>query len=298
MFLKNIFYFIAESWKGLFRNGWMSLASIGVVALTLFMLSVFVLINLNVQHWAQAIKEEVEIVLYIDEEATSSQRETLRDELEEHSEVAEYEFVSREEALQRLEAQLGPRGDLLEGYQNPEENPLRDSYEVTTEVPEQVPQVARELRNSPGVAELFYGEDVVENLFSFTRVLQLAMMGLMVALAATATFLISHTIRLTVMLRKREIMIMKYVGATNWFIRWPFLLEGINLGILGTVLPLVGIYFGYQEIMVWTEANLYFLPPMVPLEEALTEASRLVVPLGMALGILGSIVSIGKYLKV
>jgi len=297
-FIKNIPFFILESWKGLFRNGWMSLASVAVVAITLFMLSVFVLITLNVQHWAEVIKDEVEIVLYIDENATSSEEASLQEKLDEHQEVSSYNYVSRDEALQRLETQLGSRGDLLSGYDNPRENPLRDSYEVRTEIPEQVPQVAEEIAQYPAVAEIFYGEDVVENLFSATRVLQIAMMALMGALAVTATFLISHTIRLTVMLRRKEIMIMKYVGATNWFIRWPFLLEGFNLGLLGTVFPMVGIYFGYYQVQEWFESHMQFMPSMVSMPEAFIDVAMLVVPLGMVLGILGSTVSIGKYLKV
>ena len=298
MFFRNIPFFIGESWKGLFRNGWMSLASIAVVAITLFMLSVFVLISLNVQNWAQIIKDEVEIVLYVDEDATSSEKNSLQDKLASHPEVTEFQYVSQSEALERLEVQLGERADLLEGYNNPQENPLRASYEVRTEIPEQVPHVAEELAEYDGVAEMYYGEDVVENLFTVTRVLQIAMLTLMGALAVTATFLISHTIRLTVMLRRREIMIMKYVGATNWFIRWPLLLEGFNLGLLGTVLPMAVIYFGYQEVKEWFMSYLQFLPSMVSMPEAFTDVAVMVVPLGMVLGVLGSVVSIGRYLKV
>lgn len=298
MLFKNMLFFMAESWKGLFRNGWMSLASIGVVAVTLFLLSVFVLLNVNVQHWTETIKDDVEIVVHVEEEASSSELDSLREKLHAHQSIEEVEFIPKEEALDRLEGQLGDQADLLEGYDNPEDNPLRDSFEVRTEIPEEVPRVAEELEGYPGAAEVFYGEDVVENLFAFTRVLQWTMVGLMGALAITATFLISHTIRLTVMLRKREIMIMKYVGATNWFIRWPFLLEGINLGVLGTIIPILAVHFGYHYAQDWVEANLLFLPSMVPPLEALHQVAVLVVPLGMVLGVLGSVISIGRYLRV
>jgi len=298
VFFRNMIFFIAESWKNLFRNGWMSIASIGVVAVTLFILSVFVLVNLNVHHITEEVKDDIEIALYIDEEAGGEERNQLLEKLRNHPDIAEFEFISKEEGLERLREQMGEEAGLLEGYDNPEENPLRDSYEISTSIPEQVPQVAGELETYPAVGSVEYGSEVVENLFSFTRVLQITVMALMVALALTATFLISHTIRLTMMLRKREIMIMKYVGATNWFIRWPFLFEGFNLGVLGTVLPLAGIYFGYQSVLEWIEGNLPFIPPLVSHEAAMWEVSHVVVPLGVVLGILGSAISIGRYLKV
>ncbi len=297
MFLKNIIFFILESWKGLFRNGWMSIASVGVVAITLFILSVFVLLNHNVRHWSGIIKDEVEIVVYVDDEATLEERRQLRRKLDEYPEVDTVNLVTKEEALERLRDQMGDSG-ILEGYDNPRENPLRDSYEVRAGIPEQVPRLAEEMQGFPAVGSIRYGEEIVERLFSFTRVLQLAVMGLMVALAVTATFLISHTIRLTVLLRKREIMIMKYVGATDWFIRWPFVLEGFNLGLLGTVIPLVAVYYGYQEVVLWMEANLNFLPPLLPLQEAMWETSILVIPLGLTLGVMGSMISIGRFLRV
>ncbi len=298
MLFRNILFFMGESWKNLFRNGWMSLASIGVVAVTLFILSVFVLINMNVHHLTEVIEQDVEIALYIDEEATSDEREQLVENLRNHPEIKKADFVSKEEGLERLRDQLGEENGLLEGYENPEDNPLRDAYEISMHDPEAVSSVAREIETYPAVGGVEFGEDVVENLFDFTGVLQVTVMGLMVALALTATFLISHTIRLTVMLRKREITIMKYVGATNWFIRWPFLFEGFNLGLLGTVIPLVGIYFGYESVLQWIDANLKFFPSLIPLETAMGQVIILVVPLGMALGIIGSLISMGRYLKV
>jgi len=298
VFFRNLPFFIVESWKGLFRNGWMSLASIGVVAITLLLLGLFVLINLNVQNWTQAIKEEVEIAVYVEEEATEAEKNQLENSMKNNPDIKKVIYVSGEDAMDRLSQQWGGQADIVEGYDNPQDNPLLSSFEVQAEDPEEVPRLARELEGLTGVDEVIYGEGVVEDLFAFTNVLKLAVMGVMAAMAVTATFLISHTIRLTVMLRRKEITIMKYVGATNWFIRWPFVLEGINLGILGTVLPLAIIYFAYQEALVWVEENLYFLPPMVPLYDALHETGLLVVPLGVALGVMGSIFSLGKYLKV
>lgn len=297
MYFRNALYFLGEAWKGLFKNGWMSLASIGVVAFTLLMLGVFCLLNVNVQHWSQVLKDQVEMAVYIDDEATYEQRARIETAVNTHSLVNSVKYVTKEEGFARLQAQLGGRADLLEGYDNKIHNPLRDSFEVRAKQPEQIPQIAQDLKDLPGVGDIFYSSDVVNNLTMFIRAMQYVAIGLMMALAFMAAFLVSHTIRLTVMLRQKEIMIMKYVGATDWFIRWPFLLGGVNLGILGAVIPLVGLYFGYGYLLHWAQYNLFFLP-MVSLQKAFWEATIMVAPLGLALGTVGSMFSIARFLKV
>ncbi len=273
----------------------MSIASIGVVIVTLLMLGGFMVLSLNIRHITDTVKEQVEIVVYIDDEATTAERNELHEKLTAHSDLKEVRFVSRQEALYRLQEQWG---DLLEGYDAAAENPLRDSYEISIVVPESVASVSAELEQYPGVGSVFYGEGMVENLFAVTKVLQIVGLILMVGLAVTAVFLIAHTIKLTVYIRSKEIMIMKYVGATNWFIRWPFILEGLTMGFLGAVLPLAALYFIYQASVDWVVAsNLLFLS-LIPVPVILFELAKYLVPLGTGLGILGSVFSMGRFLRV
>jgi cell division transport system permease protein len=291
----GFFYAWGEALKSLYRNRWMSIASVGVVVVTLLMLGTFMMVSLNVTHITDAVKSQVEIVVYVDDDAALEQQNQLQGRLTAHSELAEVRFVSREEAFERLQSQSG---DLLEGYNIDEENPLRNSYEIRTVVPESVTEIARELEGYPAVASVYYGKGVVENLFNVTRALQLVALGLMVLLAITAVFLIAHTIKLTVYIRSREIMIMKYVGATNWFIRWPFVLEGLALGLLGAVLPLFALYYIYQLSVDWVVTNnLHFLS-LIPVSAIIIELAKYLVPLGTGLGILGSSFSMGRFLKV
>jgi cell division transport system permease protein len=288
-------YAWGEAFRSLYRNRWMSIASVGVVVVTLLMLGTFMMISLNITHITDVVKSQVEIVVYVDENAAPDQQSQLQARLTAHSELSEVRFVSREEALQRLQGQLG---DLLEGYEVDEENPLRDSYEIRTVVPESVTEIAQELEGYPAVASVYYGQGVVENLFNVTRALQLVALGLMVLLAVTAVFLIAHTIKLTVYIRSREIMIMKYVGATNWFIRWPFVLEGLTLGLLGALLPLIILFYLYQLSVDWVVANNLLFLSLLPVSAIMFELAKYLVPLGTGLGILGSSFSMGRFLKV
>lgn len=288
---------MGEALKNMLRNGWMSVASIGVVSITLLILGSFMVLSFNVALFTQDIKEQVQIVLFIDETSDAETVLKLQKMLASHPQLEEARYVSKEEAMERLKGQLGDRAYLLEGIDVAEENPLRDRYQLRTKVPEDVPAVAKEIAGYPGVGYLDYGKGVVEPLFQFTGLVRWIGLMFMVGLAVTAIFLIAHTIRLTVYIRRKEIMIMKYVGATDWFIRWPFIFEGSILGTVGAVVPLVIIYYGYQAAIFWLHANIHFIP-LIPTENVMGEIIRVIIPLGVALGMLGSSISVRRFLKV
>lgn len=297
MLFRRLAYFWGEAFKSFYRNFWVSLASIGVVVVTLLMLGTLVAINRNVEYVTETVKQQVEIVVYIDDQASISERNELRRQLAGDPNLREVRFVPREEALGRLKEQFGARGNFLEPYDSAGQNPLRDSYEISTVIPEDVPRVAGAVERYPAVGEVFYGQGYVEPLFTTTRALQVAGLILMGALAVTAIFLISHTIGLAVLLRRKEIMIMRYVGATSWFIRGPFILEGLTLGLLGAVLPLVAFYYTYNAATGWIGTNLPFIS-LLPAVEIMGQLAKLLLPLGVGLGVLGSMFSLGRYLRV
>ena len=295
MFISGFFYIIGETFKGLYRNRWMCITSTGVVMVTLLMLGLFMLVNLNISHITETVKEQVEIVVYIDENADQETLDELGQRLSRHSGIAEVRYVSSDEHMSRLHRQLGA---MLEGYDSGLDNPLLASYEIRTNSPESIVPMAEEFESYPGVSNVFYGQGYVENLFAVTGVIQMVGLALMVGLSITAVFLISHTIKLTVMMRKREISIMKYVGATNWFIRWPYVLEGLLMGFVGAVLPLVGLYYIYEFSVEWVEVNNLAFLTLLPAHQVITELAKYLVPLGTGLGILGSIFSMGRFLRV
>jgi cell division transport system permease protein len=295
MFISGMFHIIGETFKGLFRNRWMCLTSTGVVMITLLMLGLFMLVNMNVSHITDTVKEQVEIVVYIDDQADEATVSDLRQRLSGHHAVAEVFYVSSEEHMSRLQRQLG---GILEGYDTALENPLLASYEIKTKVPESVVSLAQEIEAYPGVSEVFYGQGYVENLFAVTGVIQIVGLALMAGLSITAVFLISHTIKLTVMMRKREIAIMKYVGATNWFIRWPFLLEGLLMGFAGAILPMAALYYIYQYSVEWVAVNNLIFLSLLPVQLVIIELAKYLVPLGTGLGVLGSAFSMGRFLRV
>ncbi len=297
MHIRSLFYFFGEALKSILRNGWMSLASVAVVAITLLILGSFMVLNRNVNEFTRHIKEDVQIVLYVEEEASAAVQMELQQKLVAHPEMQEVRFVSKSEAMERLVDRLGDRAHLVEYYMNEESNPLRNSYELRTRIPEDIPQVAREIESYPGVDYVDYGSGVVEPLFQFTGVVRWVGLLFMGGLAVTAVFLISHTIRLTVYIRRKEIMIMKYVGATEGFIRWPFIFEGLILGLVGALIPIFIIQYSYRTAVLWMQDNIYFIS-MLPPEAVMEELVTVLIPLGMILGVVGSGISVRRFLKV
>ncbi len=295
MFISGFFYIIGETFKGLYRNRWMCITSTGVVVVTLLMLGIFMLVNLNIGFITDTVKEQVEIVIYIDEAADEAELEQLERMLLNHGLLEEVRYVSSEEHMDRLRRQLGR---VLEGYDAEQDNPLLASYEVKTLLPDNVVPLAREFETYPAVSAVFYGQGYVENLFAVTGVIQMVGLGLMVGLSITAVFLIAHTIKLTVMMRQKEISIMKYVGATNWFIRWPYILEGLLMGFVGAALPLLGLYFIYQYSVEWITVNELVFLSLLPVELVILELAKYLIPLGIGLGILGSTFSMSRFLRV
>ncbi len=288
-------YYLTETLHSILRNAWMSFASAGAVAVTLFILGSFMLLNVNVEYLTNQIKDQVEIIAYVDEHLPASETDRLRVALIRLERVEEVRFVSRQEALQRLKEDLGE--EVVAGFEAEGRNPLRDSFEIRTIVPEDIPAVAAQLEGLPGIARVDYGTGVVERLFRVSGAVKWVGLFFMAGLTLTALFLIANTIKLTVAARSTEIMIMKFVGATEWFVRWPFFLEGLALGSLGALVTVLALVYLYGQTVTMAQAYLSFLP-LVPPQEILRRTAMILLVLGATIGGAGSLLSMRRFLKV
>jgi cell division transport system permease protein len=295
--LKNFAYFLKVALKSLARNRWMSLASIGVVSVTLLLLGIFIVVNYNVDLLTRQVKEQVEIVVYVKDANTPEVTDALRVRIIEMPEIQEVYFVSKLEALERLKESFGDKAYLLEGYDDDALNPLPNSFEIKTTIPEDIAAVAQRIEGFAGVDWVDYGEDFLERLFIVTRGIKAAVFIFAIVLGLTALFLISNTIKLAVFSRSDEIMIMKYVGATDWFIRWPFLFEGMIMGFVGAAIPLIIMNYGYGLMVDWLQTQVMFLA-FVPTQMVMDEVIRVLIPMGVIIGGVGSMFSTHRFLKV
>ena len=296
---------IREGSKSIIRNGWMTFASIGSISISLFILGVFLLLAVNVNYLAQQIEKQIEIRVYLEVNTPQDEITSLQNAIAAIPEVSKVTFVSKEEGLEFLRDRLGESGKtLLEGFDG-ENNPLNDSFTVEVKDPHQVPSVARQIASlndgkfPKPIYKVNYGQGTVETLFKVTRIIQNVGLVLVAGLALTSMFLISNTIKLTIFARNREISIMKLVGATNGFIRWPFFIEGALLGIIGSLIPAGILLYGYWKLLVISRVELSLLMvELKPFEEISVILAALLLGIGVLIGIWGTLISVRKYLRV
>lgn len=295
MKIRTTEYFIREVFLSLKRNNWMSVASIGTVAVSLFIFGMFLMLVMNMNKMAETLESQVQINVYLEDSVGREDARDIGRELEEMQGVEKVAFISREDAMERFKERLGDQSTLLDALEDT--NPLPDAFEVTLTRPELVKTAAESIEQFDGVESAKYGQDVMEHLFEITRLIRIFGFSLMLVLALATLFIISNTIRLTVFARRKEIAIMKYVGATDWFIRWPFVLEGMVLGLFGSLLAAVLLRATYTGIAGKVYETLAFFP-LIPEQPFLTYITVIVILNGMAVGAVGSAVSIKRFLKV
>jgi cell division transport system permease protein len=241
------------------------------------------------------LESQVQVTVYIKDGTGKEKIAELGDEIKKLPGVAKVDFVGKDEALRHFAERLGERKELLDSLGS--NNPLPDAYEVHMDSPEQVKSAVTRISRLDNVEETMFGQEVIEQLFSLTRILRVGGVVLIIFLALATLFIISNTIRITVFSRRKEVNIMKYVGATDWFIRWPFLLEGMLLGLAGSLLAVILLVWSYGMIIDQIHASLPFLP-LVPRTPLLYYASVFLVIAGMGIGALGSSISLRKFLQV
>ncbi|MFY0543203.1 permease-like cell division protein FtsX [Brevibacillus sp. H7] len=289
---------VREGVKNLGRNGWMTFASISAVAITLLILGVFLILALNVNHFAQSVEKQVEIRVFLDVLANKDNIQQVEHNIRAIPKVESVVFIPKDEGLKQFKESLGEQAKLFEGLE--EDNPLPDMFVVKTKLPQDTAAVAKQIKTIEFVNKVNYGEGTVEKLFAWTGTIRNVGIAFILGLGFTAMFLIANTIKLTIVARRREIEIMKLVGATNWFIRWPYFVEGLMMGVIGAVIPIVLLGISYHYLLDAINASLptaqlFKLLPLFPLAN---QVALTLIAIGAFIGIWGSLVSVRRFLKV
>lgn len=286
-----------ESFKSLGRNGWMTFASASAVTVTLILVGVFFVIMMNLNKVATTIEEDVEIRVHIDVAANEQDQQVLRQKIEGIPEVKTVEYSPKENELNNLIESLGEEGEAFKLFE--QDNPLNDVFIVKTKNPTDTMKAAKQIEKMEYASKVKYGQGQVEKLFSFVNVSRNVGLVLIVGLLFTAMFLISNTIKITIVSRRKEIEIMRLVGATNAFIRWPFFLEGLWLGLLGSIIPIALVatayYYAYDYLAPKLQGNFIQLLEFTPF---IYQVSSLLILMGALIGVWGSLMSVRKFLKV
>jgi cell division transport system permease protein len=295
MRLNTIRYYFREAFHSIYRNNWISIASVGVVAVSLLILGSSLLMVLNANHLATGLESSVEISIFVQDKASPAEVQALEGQIRALPDVASVEFVPKGRALEEMKRNLGDKKDILAGLED--KNPLPDTLRVKAVNVELVAPLTRQFEVLPQVDQVRYGQGVVEKLMALSRWVRTAGLITMALLGAAAVFLIATTIRLSVFARRREIEIMKFLGATNWFVRFPFLLEGMILGLCGSLLASLVIYFGYLSLVGNLQLSLPFME-LITDRRVIEPVLEGILLLGLLIGALGSMISMRRFLKV
>ena len=293
---------LRQGFSGLWRNRVMTLVAIGSVTAVLLVLGLSLLTIININSLADYIESSVEIKAFLEEELDSSQVQTIGERIARVQGVKEIDFETKEMALQKYREQLGDDGSLLEGLEG-ENNPFPSSYIVKVEDPNTIGSIADEIAVFKGVEEVQYGKDVVERLLASTNLIRVVGTVLICILAFISVFIISNTIKMTVVARRKEIRIMKYIGATDSFIRFPFIIEGLMMGIIGAAFAsgmVAAIYNYFYKSMHSSFGGIFVMISgyLAPYSQSLYDTSLILLGVGMVIGVAGSGISLRRFLKV
>lgn len=293
--LKSMF---KQSGQSIVRSRNMSMASIGSVSATLIILGMVLILVLNMSNITNTTKEDFDQVqAYLELELTPEQVESVGDKLKNIEGVKSAQFVSKEQALENMKDRLEENKSMLDGL---ESNPFQNIYTVYLEEVEQTDVVVKELEKVEGIDEVIYYKDLLDKLIKIADVTRIGGIAIIGVLLIISIFIISNTIKITVIARQTEISIMKYVGATNGFIRGPFIIEGTLLGLMGSLISILVVSSSYKYILGALDTSLTEMLStyIIPAGAIMNDIIIIFISLGVGIGMLGSIISLRKFLKV
>jgi cell division transport system permease protein len=302
-------YFISETWSSFRRNWVMSLVAVSIIYISLLLVGAFFLMSSVINEMASSFESKVSIQVFLKDDAADTDVQALQAAIQQMPNVKSIAYVTKDQALAIFKERTKNTPQLVEQLRN---NPLPASIEVALVSPREVqgvvdlivknPLTAKVVKTpanlgTPKDTDIRYGQNVVEALFAATGVVRLFALGFLILLLIVSLVLIGNTIRLAIYSRRREIGIMRLVGASNWFIRTPFLLEGVLQALIGSVLAILTLLAAQAVIVPWLQGNLKFIPVTIG-GVTMAQLSALLILSGVVIGLLGSGSAIRRYLKV
>ncbi len=289
---------IRDAFKSVFRNFSLSLASISCITITLIIVAISILITFNVQNFTKEMEKDLTIVVFLDNDANEEDIEEVKSKLEKINNIESLTYQSKSAIKEEMRKESDVFNEVMSTW-NDEDNPLKDTFQVKVKNVEEISNTAKKIERIEKVSTVRYGEGMVDNLISAFEAAQKISYGVVIALIIVTVFLIINTIKLTIFSRKREISIMRLVGASNFTIKTPFIIEGMVLGMLGSIIPILIVCFGYITLYEHFDGYLYSqMITLIKPEPFIYTVSGIVLVIGIIVGMIGSSSAVRKYLKI
>ncbi|MBQ2910287.1 MAG: permease-like cell division protein FtsX [Bacilli bacterium] len=289
---------IRDAFKSVIRNFSLSLASISCITITLIIVAIAIIASFNVQNFTKEIERDMTIVVFLENDATEEDVESVKGKIEKINNVDNYKFQSKVDVKKQMQAESEVFNRVLDEWED-DESPLKDTFQVKVKEIENIGKTAKQIQSIEKVSVVRYGEGMVDKMVTAFASIEKVTYGIVIALVIVTVFLIINTIKLTISARKREISIMRLVGASNFTIKTPFIVEGMILGLFGSIVPIIISTYGYLAFYNHFDGYLFSeLIQLIKPEPFIYTTSLIVLVIGILVGMIGSASAVKKYLKV
>lgn len=291
--------YFRDAFKSVFRNFPLSLASVSCITITLIVVAASIIITYNVENFAESIRKDVTIVVFLEKEVTDKEIKQIEKEIKDTNNIEKLEFISKKQAAENTKKENEIFETIVNGWTE-ETNPLLDSFKIKVKDVDSIKDTVDKIKRINKVDIVNYGEDIVDQLLVVFKVIEKISIGTVVALILVTAFLITNTIKLAIFARKTEIEIMRLVGASNIAIKIPFIIEGLFIGLLGSIIPIIITVVGYNKLYEFFGGKLFSssLAKLIEPTPFVINISLLLVVIGMLVGMIGSYKAVKKHLKI
>ena len=289
---------IRDAFKSVFRNFSLSIASISCITITLLIVSISMVLSYNIENIAVLIKKDFSIVVFVENDATEEDITNIKYAIKNMDNIDSYVYESKKQVADSWKESSEMFEAIIDSWDE-NENPLADTFSVKVKDIESIGKTAKEIKKIDKVGIVRYGEGIVEQLLSVLSIVEKFLIGIVLALVLVTVFLVSNTIKITIFSRRKEIEIMRLVGASNFNIKLPFVVEGLFLGFLGSLIPILVTIYGYNAL--YELVSLENISPFLQLVEPspfIYIVSLVLLGMGTIVGMFGSAGSVKKYLKI
>jgi cell division transport system permease protein len=289
---------IRDAFKSVIRNFSLSMASISCITITLIVVSISMIVSYNVENFTRLIKQDVTVVAFLDKDVEQEDINNIEMRLRSIVNVDSYEFRSKDKTKELMQQSSEVFNKIMSEWDS-DENPLQDSFLIKVLEVENIKSTVNEIKGIEHVSIVKYGEGMIEKMLSIFDIVKKGTIGLVALLIFVTAFLVANTIKITIFARKREIEIMRLVGASNITIKLPHIIEGLFLGIIGSIIPILFTIYGYYVLYTDFDGKLFspFLR-LVPPEPFIYIISLVLIVIGMIVGMWGSSRAVRRHLKI
>lgn len=297
--IRTLKRYFRDAFKSVIRNFSLSLASISCITITLIVVSFSIILSYNVENFAESIRKDVTMVIFLKSDANENDANEIKKVIESTGNVESLTFKSKQQSAEETAKGNEIFKSIVETWTD-ETNPLLDSFELKVKNVDKIKETAKVIKSQEKVSTVNYGEDMVDQLITVFNVIKKISIGAVVALIIVTAFLIANTIKLAIYSRKREIEIMRLVGSSNISIKIPFIIEGLFIGVLGSIIPIIITVYGYSSLYNFFGGKLFSssLAKLIEPNPFVFLASLLLIIIGILVGMFGSWSAVRKYLKI